>query len=99
VGSGGLPRAAVNSRVRLSTCFWRSAADTFTVGALPALGLLVRCPLGGCPRPPRRCMSLPYGGFTTILNPTQISIVALRHDVRFGSILLKNDFAALNAQH
>jgi hypothetical protein len=30
-------------------------------------------------------MSLPYGGFTTMLNPTQILVFAPWQDVRFGS--------------
>jgi hypothetical protein len=30
-------------------------------------------------------MSLPYGGFTTMLNPTQILSFAPRQHVRFGS--------------
>ena len=60
--------ASSRSRIALPSCSWRSALDTCAVGALRALGPLVRCPLVGCPLLPCRCMSLPYGGFTTMLN-------------------------------
>jgi hypothetical protein len=57
--------------------------DTRAVGALRALGL--RCPFTGCPFSPRRCMSHPCGGLTTMLNPRQVLAFAPWQDVRFGS--------------
>src|SRR5262245_30503356 len=71
-----LPRASFSSRVRAATCSWSSVVDTPAVGALCALGLVTRCPFTGCPLSPRRCMSLPYNGFTTMLNPRQILVFA-----------------------
>jgi hypothetical protein len=78
-------RASFSSRVRAATCSWSSVVDTPAIGALCALGLATRCPFTGCPLSPRRCMSLPYGGFTTMLNTTQFSTFPPRQDVRFGS--------------
>src|SRR5262249_48519753 len=77
--------ASSRSRVRWSSRSCGSVVDGGAVGALRVLGVLVRCPLVGCPFPPRRCMSLPYGGPTTMVNPKQILVFAPRQDVRFGS--------------
>jgi hypothetical protein len=52
--------ASSRSRFRRSNCSVESA-DTCVIGALVALGLVVRCPFPGCPLSLRRCMSPPGG--------------------------------------
>src|SRR5262249_2413422 len=55
------------------------------IGGFRSFCVALRRPFTGPPLPPRRCMSDPYGGFTTMLNPRQISTFPPRRDVRFGS--------------
>jgi hypothetical protein len=73
------PLARLCSRVRRLSCSCRSALDAAAVRALPALGLLVQCPLAGFPISPRRCLS-PLRGDASILRKFRQP----RH-VRFGS--------------
>jgi hypothetical protein len=67
--------ASFSSRVRVPTCFCRSAMHGASAETLRALGLFVRRPLTGCPLPPRCRISLPSGGSRqgTILCKSRVS--------------------------
>src|SRR5262245_56098034 len=77
-------RASSSSLVSSSSLSCKFAGDACLIGALRALGLVVRRPLGGRLLSPRRCMSPPRLGHDE-LNPTQILAFAPWQDVRFGS--------------
>src|SRR5262249_47405236 len=74
------------SRVRWSSCFWRTAVDAAADDALRVFGLIApwRRPFT-CPRPPRRCMS-PPGGHDNALSYANPRIGAMA-GVHFASIL------------
>jgi hypothetical protein len=54
--------ASFSSRVRMPTCFCKSALDGAVIDALRALGLFERRPLTRCLLPPPRRISLPSSG-------------------------------------
>src|SRR6516225_9202175 len=54
--------ASSRSRVRMPTCFCRSATDGAAIDTLRALGLFACRPLTGCSLPPRCRISPPSGG-------------------------------------
>jgi hypothetical protein len=78
--------ASSRSRFSCSNCSGEWSTDAGAIFALRVLGLLARCSSAGRPLPPRRCMSSPYGGFTTMLNFRQtFALAPMWQDVRFGS--------------
>ena len=75
-------RASLNSRVRVSTCFWRSAPDTCAVGALRAWGLIRALPLYRLSTSTASLHVAPFGGSRrcSILCKSQLS----RHGMTGG---------------